>query len=55
MIYLKIIKCIFSILSMILTVVYFVGDDIKKMCLFGIISIWYLIDLVYNDIKDKLK
>lgn len=55
MILFKIIKCIFSIISMILTVVYFIGDDIKKMCFFGIISIWYLIDLVHEDIKDKLK
>lgn len=40
---------------MILTVVWFVGDDIKAMCFFGIISIWYLIDVVHDDIKDKLQ
>lgn len=39
---------------MMLTIIYFVGDDIKKMCFFGIFSIWYLIDLANDDIKDKL-
>lgn len=55
MIFFKIIKCIFSTLSMILTFVYFVGDDIKEMCLFGILSIWLLIDLIHDDIMEKLK
>jgi hypothetical protein len=55
MIFIRIIKGIFLVLSMILTFLCFVGDDIKKMCFFGIVSIWYLIDLVHEDIKDKLK
>lgn len=55
MIFLKIIKVILLTLFMILTFVYFVEDDVRKMCFFGIISIWYLIDLGHEDIKDKLK
>lgn len=54
MIFLKIIKIISLIISMMLTFIYFIGDDIKKMCFFGILSILYLIDLVHDDIKDKL-
>lgn len=53
--FLKIIKGVLLTLSMILTFLCFVGDDIKKMCFFGIVSIWCLIDLVHADIKDKLK
>ena len=55
MIFLRIIKGIILVLSMILTFVYFAENDIIKMCFLGIISIWYLIDLVHEDIKDKLK
>ena len=55
MIFIKIIKYIISIASIIFTFVCFVGDDIKKMCFFGIVSLWYLIDLGHEDIKDKLK
>jgi uncharacterized membrane protein len=55
MIFLKIIGCISVVLSMILTFVCFFGDAIKEMCFFGILSIWFLIDLVHDDIKDKLK
>jgi len=55
MIFLKIIKCIFLILSMILTFVCFAGDDIKEMCFFGIISTWYLIDIAHDSIIGKLK
>jgi hypothetical protein len=34
MIFIRIIKGIFLVLSMILTFLCFVGDDIKKMCFF---------------------
>ena len=55
MIFLKIIKCIFLMLSIMLTVVCLAEDDIKYMCFFGIVSIWFLIDLVHDEIMDKLK
>jgi hypothetical protein len=55
MIFTRIINSIFLVISMILIFVCFIEDDVKKMCFFGIVSIWYLIDLVHRDIKDKLK
>ena len=55
MIFFRIIKGICLILYMTLTFVNFIGDDIKAMCFFGIVSIWFFIDLVHDRIMDKLK
>ena len=49
------IKTILSILFMMLTVVFFIREEVMEMCFFGIASTWYLIDTAHYDIRNKLK
>lgn len=41
---LKLATVILLVLFMVLTIVFFVKEDTLRMCFFGILSIWYLID-----------
>jgi hypothetical protein len=53
--FLRFIKAILLILFMILTLVFFIREEVREMCFFGIVSTWYLIDMAHYDIRDKLK
>lgn len=53
--FLRFIKAILSLLFMILTIVFFIREEVREMCFFGIVSTWYLIDMAHDNIMDKLK
>jgi hypothetical protein len=53
--FLKLTTAILLVLFMVLTIVFFVKEDTLRMCFFGILSIWYLIDTSRDNIIDKLK
>ena len=49
------IQSILSIVSLAMTLIFCIADDIKTMAFFGIIAIYNLIEAVHGDIIDKLK
>lgn len=53
--FLKLATVIMLVFFMVLTIVFFVKEDTLRMCFFGILSIWYLIDMSRDSIIDKLK
>lgn len=49
------INVILAIVSLAMTLIFYLSDGIKSMVFFGILAIYNLIEAVHGDIIDKLK